>query len=221
MADYPMADKFTKAREGFDQLPLRTRLAITFAMVLLIWVFFYLFWFASVDSSSQKIEAQMTKNQQQIDTLNQSQQDLHAGVYKQRNNPKRNQLAALVKQTKQLESQLERTTRSLIKPEAMALLLENIIIKSSKLKLQSLTKLQPQALFDPEEASDEAQMYRHSVKLKFEGNYQQTQMFLAELESMQQKVTFDSLDFLVEEYPRSSITLVVSTFSMNRKWIGG
>jgi MSHA biogenesis protein MshJ len=70
-------------------------------------------------------------------------------------------------------------------------------------------------------SDDSPKIYRHPLEIVFEGGYVETQAFINELESIPQKINFDSFEYSVQEYPRSKITLKVSTLSLSRKWISG
>jgi|GEM_PF-2781260 len=206
--------------EKFDNLPVRTRLVVTFAMIAVTFLLFELFWYSGTDQANKRIKNQIKTVDQEILSFTESQQQFNAGIFDQRNNPKRAQLIAIQQQVAQVQQELERKTLTLVKPEAMADLLKEIIDNSQKLKLISLVKQAPQALFE-EQANHTVQMYRHPVEMVFQGSYQETRQFVEELENMKRKVNFESFEFSVDQYPKSTITLVVSTFSMSRKWIGG
>ena len=218
-----MANKLKQNLEQFDGLPIRTRLILTFAAILVIFLAFQLAWYSQSNKTNKRLSSQLNSVDQQIRDYTQSQQEINSGVYNQRNDPKRRQLLELQQQVASVQNELERKTLSLVRPEAMAALLKEIIDNSQKLKLISLQKQLPQPLFDDSKEGEEpvVQFYRHPVMLVFEGSYQETQNFLQELENMKRKVNFEQFEFSVEQYPKSQITLVVSTYSMTRKWIGG
>ncbi|TQV71995.1 hypothetical protein FLL45_17650 [Aliikangiella marina] len=220
-------DKLKKSIQQFDELPIRTRLMITFAGLLLILVIFELAWYGPTDSQTKTVKQQIDSTEKQIASTTQMLQELNKGIYNQRNNPKQTLLSSLDQQVDQIQSELEKRTRSLVRPQAMAGLLKEIIDNSKQLKLLSLEKQAPVPLYEPTADEDgtsqdaQVQMYRHPIVMIFEGGYADTQAFLKQLESMQQKVNFESFEFSVESYPKSKVTLVVSTYSLSRKWIGG
>jgi MSHA biogenesis protein MshJ len=216
-----MASKLNQYTEKFDALPVRTRLVLTFAAVATLLLVFQLAWYGSVDSENKKVAAQTKNLDQQILEFTRSQQEINSGVYQQRHDPKRVQLEALQSQVDEVQQELERKTLSLVRPEAMAQLLKQIIDNSKNLKLISLKKETPVALFEEQGEQQTIQMYRHPLAMVFEGGYSDTQKFLQELENMQRKVNFERFEFSVESYPKSTVTLVVSTYSTSRKWIGG
>ena len=222
-----MNDRMKEAIEKFDEQPVRTRLIITFAGAIVLFMLFELFWYSGNNSETKRMTAEIQQLDQQIADFTQNQQQLNTGIYSQRNSPQQQQLTQLDLQLEKVQSDLEKRTLSLVKPDAMAGLLKDIIKNSAQLKLVSLTKQAPMPLFEPSEQEkqsnlqNQVHMYRHPITLTFEGNYAETQKFIEQLENMQKQVNFESLEYAVEEYPKSTITLVVSTYSMSRKWIGG
>lgn len=222
-----MMDKLTDMLEKFDVLPIRTRLMITFASILLVFVVFELAWYGPTDTQTKTTKQKIESIDQQIESTTQMLAELNKGVFNERNNPKRMQLASLEKQITDVQDELERRTRSLVRPQAMANLLKEIIDNSKQLKLVSLEKQAPIPLYEQqadennEQKINQVQMYRHPMVMTFEGSYGDTQKFLNQLEAMKQKVNFESFEFAVENYPKSKVTLVVSTYSLTRKWIGG
>lgn len=206
-------------------MPIRTRLIITFAGISIIFMLVELSWYSGNTAEREKISAEIQALDRQISDLTMSQQQLNAGIFNQRNSPQQQQLKQLDSQLEEVQTELEERARSLVKPEAMTGLLKEIIKNSAELKLISLIKQPPSPLFDAAESEQQSkgqvQMYRHPITLTFEGNYADTQKFLNQLENMKKQVNFESFDYSVDEYPKSTITLVVSTYSMSRKWIGG
>lgn len=205
--------KISEKIENFDSLPIRTRLIITFALVLFLFLFFEFLWYSPTDAKNKQLKTNIDNVDKQINELNVKQSDFNAGIFNKKQNPKYEELTRLEKQSTAIEKQLEDKTLTLVKPQDMANLLKQIIKSSEQLKLLSLTKEKPELLF--------TNMYRHPIKMVFEGNYLDTQDFINKLENMEKKVSFDSFNFSVEKYPKSKVTLTVSTYGMNRKWIGG
>lgn len=220
-----MNERINKIMVTFDEMPIRTRLIITFAGIAIIFMLVELSWYSGNTAEREKISAEIQALDRQISDLTMSQQQLNAGIFNQRNSPQQRQLRQLDSQLEEVQAELEERALSLVKPEAMTDLLKEIIKNSAELKLISLIKQPPKPLFDAAESEQQnqgqVQMYRHPITLTFEGNYAETQKFLNQLENMKKQVNFESFDYSVDEYPKSTITLVVSTYSMSRKWIGG
>ncbi len=63
-------------------------------------------------------------------------------------------------------------------------------------------------------------IYRHPLRLEFEGDYFEVLAYLAELEAGDWKLGWRALEYVVDEYPRASVTLEIETLSMEKSWIG-
>ncbi|MCW8875613.1 MAG: hypothetical protein OQJ89_08730 [Kangiellaceae bacterium] len=222
-----MKDKFSRLVEKFGALELRMRLMITFAAAMFVALVIDLFWLTPLNQDIERVRANIQQVERQINETLETQNQLNLSIANQRNHPKVKQLAQLKVQIEQARSLLKEKTSHLVAPSEMVEVLREIIQRSRKLKLISLTKQLPLPLF---EQSDEQtknnqqpqlQLYRHSVELVLDGNFKETQKFLEQLEKMEQQVEFNHFRFQVDQYPKSMVTLVVSTVSFERKWIGG
>ncbi|WP_444996348.1 hypothetical protein [Aliikangiella sp. IMCC44359] len=217
-----MKNKLKDIATKFDDLPIRIRLLITFGCAMLLFLLFDLFWYSSNAKAINQLSASNNTIDQQIAELIQSQNEINAGIYNQKNDPKRKQLVLLEKQILSAQKELENRAISLVKPELMPQLLKSIITNSKRLTLVSIIKQTPIPLFETEnDQQNKIQMYQHPIELTFTGEYSETQKFLHKLENMEQKVTFESLNYTVDNYPKSKVTLVLSTLNLSRKWIGG
>lgn len=222
-----MKDKLSQLVEKFGALELRMRLMLTFAAAMLVALVIDLFWLTPLNQDIERVQANIQQIERQINQTLDAQNQLNLSIANQRNHPKVKQLAQLKVQIDQAKSLLKEKTSHLVAPSEMVEVLKEIINRSSQLKLISLTKQPPLPLFEQDEenknakAQPQLQLYRHSVELLLDGNFDDTQKFLEQLEKMEQQVEFNHFRFQVEEYPKSMVTLVVSTVSFERKWIGG
>lgn len=64
-----------------------------------------------------------------------------------------------------------------------------------------------------------ANVYRHGVELKLAGSYSALLAYVAALEQSPQKVAWAKLEFNAEHYPRTEMTLVILTLSLDRSWL--
>ncbi|WP_168204095.1 type 4a pilus biogenesis protein PilO [Aliikangiella coralliicola] len=219
-----MANKLTELTEKYDKLPIRLRLLLVFSSIVILVFIVDLLWFSPVQTETKNLQGLIDQVDKQINETLESQNLLNAAISNQRNHPKRKQLGQIKQQIEQAKQTLEERTINLVKPEAMATVLKEIINRSEKLTLLSLVKQPALPLFVDEndaQADDSIQMYRHPLEMVFEGKYSDTQNFLKQIENMPQKVNFESLQYTVQTHPVSKVTLVVSTLSLERKWIGG
>jgi len=220
-----MNERLTEIIRKFDELPIRMRGLLTFVAIMLVGLIVDSLWIADNFNQSKQLNAQIKQVENTVNELINAQTELNENVVKQRNHPLLKQIRLVEEQIQKSKLALEEKTINLIKPESMSNVLGDIILRSKKLKLVSLIKQPPQALFDDqnEDKSEkpQVQMYRHLVELILEGQYKDTQDFLSLIESMPQKINFERFEYEVEDYPQSKVKIVVSTLSLDRKWIGG
>jgi MSHA biogenesis protein MshJ len=123
---------------------------------------------------------------------------------------------------------------SLVSPERMPGLLENLIGRNSGLRLISLRTLPVKPVLDKptaktadgsvvvEQAADlspTAGLYKHGVEIKLEGGYQELAAYLARLEKSPQKLLWSSAALSADKHPKLVLTLTVFTLSLDRTWL--
>jgi MSHA biogenesis protein MshJ len=220
-----MNDRLMKMIEKFNALAIRMRILFTLVAIMLVAMIVDSLWIAENFNQVEKLSAEIVQTENRINDLIRAQNELNNNVVKQRNHPLLKQLNQVEKQIEKSKLVLEEKTINLVKPESMSKVLGDIILRSKNLKLISLTKQAPQALFENGQSekseNPKVQIYRHLVELVLEGQYKDTQRFLSLIEDMPQKLNFESFEYEVKNYPQSKVKLVVSTLSLDRKWIGG
>lgn len=136
-------------------------------------------------------------------------------------------LAALLTERDRLEEQLREFSSVLVRPEEMNGLLESMLVRHTGLRLLGLKTVAPQSILALENARDgegkqverSFDLYRHGVEIRLEGNYGQLQVYLSQLEKLQQKLLWGPLKYQVIDYPRAELTLTVFTMSPDRTWL--
>ncbi|NOX76997.1 MAG: hypothetical protein GXP17_10380 [Gammaproteobacteria bacterium] len=63
-------------------------------------------------------------------------------------------------------------------------------------------------------------IFKHGVRVEFEGNFLATLRYLQALENMPWRFYWDSVDYQVLEYPVARVAITVHTLSLDRGWIG-
>lgn len=221
-----MQTKLAAYIEKFNALALRLRILFTFVLIAVIYMLFDILWYSSTVQQSKTIRLEIESNQRQVSELIDIQNTLNSNVSQSRNNPKTQKIALLENEITKIRQQLTQKTMNLIPSNEMADVLEKIIKSSESLKLISLSKRASIKLSDTVESSNTHQdqainLYRHSVEIVLQGSYRGTYEFLKNLENMERKVAFESLNYDVENYPKAEVRLVVSTLSLKKEWIGG
>jgi len=125
-------------------------------------------------------------------------------------------------------------TDTLIAPQRMATVLENMLHQKGRLELVSLQNLPVAPLFQGQDSgvkdirddtagqkSREAfGLYRHGIQMVFRGNYMTTKDYLTHLEQLPWKFYWQSFNYEVQEYPTALVRLNIYTLSTSNWWMG-
>ncbi len=137
----------------------------------------------------------------------------------------RARLATIQAQAKTLSDALMALQQGMVPPERMTGLLEQILRAHPSLRLTSLQTLpENAAVAAPVKAGEAAAappelLHRHSVELVLEGSYPDMVAYMAALEGMQGQIFWGSAAMKVDKHPTATLTLVVYTISLDKKWL--
>jgi MSHA biogenesis protein MshJ len=122
---------------------------------------------------------------------------------------------------------------SLVSPQRMPSLLEDLIGRSSGLRLLSLRTLPVTPVLDKKSAEKatekpgqngksvdaSAGLFKHGVEIRLEGGYQELATYLARLEKSPLKLLWSGVSLSASTHPRLVLTLTVYTLSLDRTWL--
>jgi MSHA biogenesis protein MshJ len=143
----------------------------------------------------------------------------------------RAELDGLKKQLDELASRLQAMEQSLVPPQQMSALLEDMIGPRSGIRLLGLKTLPPMPLLErkddakepskPPRASDagSAGLFKHGVEIRLEGSYQDLSAYLARLEQSKMKLLWSTVSLSAINHPKLVLTLTVYTLSLDRAWL--
>ncbi|BCR06407.1 hypothetical protein DESUT3_34760 [Desulfuromonas versatilis] len=121
-------------------------------------------------------------------------------------------------------AELEGMADNLVSPREMPRLVEQVLSRQKGLRLLRMENLEPVALLEaPAGAALPGEMpnlYRHALRIEFEGSYVDTLAYLRELETLPRHLFWDELQIEVLRHPTSRVRLTVHTLSLKRGWIG-
>lgn len=126
-------------------------------------------------------------------------------------------IAQLEQENAALESQLGDRVASLVTPDQMAALMEQVLQRSKRLTLESVASLPPVQLI----GTDEHGYYIHPIRLTLRGRYFDVVAYLDQLEQLPVKYYWRSMNYKVDNYPWADIVLEVYTLGESEYFIGG
>ena len=143
------------------------------------------------------------------------------------------ELASLKKQLAELGSRLVAMESSLVPPQRVPGLLEDMIGRKSSLRLLSLKTLPVAPLLDKKPGSEEtateksagnpanssAGLFKHGIEIRLEGSYEELAAYLDRLERSKLKLIWSSVSLSANRHPKLVLTLTVYTLSLDRAWL--
>lgn len=235
--------QLSQLQQRFEPLARREKMIIALAALALVVM---LFQFVALDPLLKQRDALQKQQHQLMQDVNAQRVEREALTQAIAAGPKRQkqqQLDELQQEVSMLDEQIARTTATMIPPRKMTDVLHEVMKLRKNLKLVQLENLQPQPLLDDASPADKAVMssggtaaegktpvsvhagsdiglYRHGVKLVFEGDYMTTMEFLESLEKKPWRFFWQALQYDVEKYPKARVTLTLYTLSPERAWLG-
>ena len=140
-------------------------------------------------------------------------------------------LARIRAEIGQLDGRLKGFEQTLVPPDKVAALLEEMLRRNRNLKLIALRTLpvsgvierkeSPKASGEPaaEAPAGAANLYRHGVEITIQGSYADLLDYVAQAERHSGQLFWSSLNVVVREYPRTTLTLTVYTMSLDKAWL--
>lgn len=212
--------KWAELSEKFANLSEREKWLTTAAgwIAILFLLFTFVVEPAQVDNNAKNIRLSSLKGQ-----IGQLQGDIEVTKFKLKQDPDKDvdkAYTVLLTESQDLSLRLSRLVDSLVTPTGMAELLEQVLEKTHKLKLVSLTSL-PSEPITLDDSDENIGYYVHPVKIELSGNYFDILDYLAQLEQMKVKYYWRSFNYQVVEYPEARLQLVVYTLGAKEEFIGG
>jgi MSHA biogenesis protein MshJ len=136
-----------------------------------------------------------------------------------------NQITAVNQQILILEKLFTDELEQLVPPYAMPLLLEQLFAKANKLRLMSMSSIPPSNIFGNDtkptgsEDSIGPELFKHGLRIRFEGSYLDTRDFLILAEQMEWKLHWREIQFEVKEFPRAQVDIELFTLSRSEAYI--
>jgi len=140
-----------------------------------------------------------------------------------------------------VDQRLRALTVDLIPPREMARVLEAVLARDRGLRLLRLENLGTRPLVEPaaeggdgqaegrqaaagpapeDEAATVPRIFRHDLRMEFEGTFLDTLRYLQALERLPWRFYWDSVTLEVERHPRARVRIQVHTLSLEEGWIG-
>lgn len=213
---HPQVERALDAYQGLSEREQKLVLITAHVVVgmLLIWVLLLPIWESAHAELKQTNEVVATNQRQQAHL-----ERLQNSPVIDLNQPIRNELAEFQQQQSRLDSRIGALTNSLVSPEHMVAVLEQLLMQDKRLRLISLQNL-PQTDVDLGEEYADVELYRHGVRVKMTATYDSLVAYLKRLDSLPWKVYWQALEYRVDKYPDGELVLEIFTISTREDMLG-
>lgn len=165
---------------------------------------------SSAKRQLMSVEGLLNSNEQQI-------QHIQRKLQRDPNREVEQKINALAQEKDELEEVLQQRVASLVTPAQMSSLLEQVLKRTDRLRLVSMSSMPSAQLIS---GKDEG-YYIHPVRLALRGRYFDLVDYLRQLEALPVKYYWRSLNYQVDSYPWADIELEVYTLGESKDFIGG
>jgi len=226
-----MKARITAWAERFEAFSLRERGLIALGIIVVAFMLWDNLLLEPQKNQQKRIVAEMHNINQQTEALNNQIKEMSAvlqGGEAEHINARTREVNTLLSKLKQQQKDL---TVEFIQPAQMAGVLRDLLHEESGLVLTKLESLGAEPLFPVEEGDKtdnektnrrlhESEIYKHSLRIVFEGDYFKTLNYLRALEGMPWRLYWDNVEYQVTKYPKASVAITVHTLSLHEGWIG-
>ena len=213
--------------EKYDALTQRERSIIAFLVAVTLCLLTFVLFIEPVMQETDRARKQIVDLKVQIDSAQKQYAALEKVLAQDPNTENYQKLTRLKEQQKTIDNKLKEKMQGLIEPAQMAQVLEAVLSKTSRLRLERLQNLPTRPLIDQAvqgngagQAIQDIGVYQHGLQIELSGSYMSMLDYLKTLKSLPWDFYWDSLELQVEKYPRSKIVIEVHTLSFNEGWIG-
>lgn len=219
----------------FALLQSREQILIAVAAVAVVWMLCDTLLWSPAGVRNKQQQIQLAEAKQQLVDVQTQRMIIEQALTTDPDVDLRNQLETLRVQVEQQNKELGVLTVDLIRPDAMAKMLRDLLVSRKGLKLVSLANMPAVPAFkskDDASAESDSQkiaaptIYKHGLSLTFRGSYFEVLDYLRALENLRGPNAvpwhffWESFDYKVDKYPDAEVTLKVYTLGDKEAWIG-
>jgi MSHA biogenesis protein MshJ len=217
-----MKERLEQLRLRIDALSLRERGMLFLALIAVLYMLAQVALFGPLEAQQKRALERIGSLQKEIAAFDEQTQAILRRQSEDPDADNRRLQTQMTAQIAALDGQIAGAVQGLIAPQQMAQILEEVIRRQASLKLLRIQSLAARPLIEPVagETAVEAGIWRHGVRLEFEGDYQGALAYLHALQGLPWTLYWDELEIAMDQYPRARITIVVHTLSLNEGWIG-
>lgn len=216
---------FTNIEKAFNQLSLRERVS-TFSALLICFlaISYFLILEPMLLQRVQAAKALKLSEQQEASLT----AEIAAVKMRLQKDPLQevNEQITFSKQTlSALDARLEKKLVKFVLAQQMPIALTKVLADSPGVRIESLTSLPVTAVNSAQEKTadktPENKFYKHTLEMKLTGSYNAIYQYLVNLEALQEKFYWSSLNYQVVAYPLAEVTIQIYTLRAQKDLVSG
>jgi len=225
-----MSPAIVKIVEQIDGRILRERVLIFLTLLAVVFVAWNFLVQAPFDRERKRLEAEAGKLTTEQHALEAHISTLTMAMASDPAITKAKEIRSLNASVAEMEQRLSGLSQGLISAEQLPKALEDVLQRTASVKLLQVRTLAATELQLTSVKSDPAGgtkpeihgagVYKHGVLIRVAGNYSQLIQLMTEIEALQWKFYWESLDYTVKEYPNAEIDIRVFTLSSEEGLLG-
>jgi len=225
-----MFPSISRVMEQIDNRILRERALIfvtALAIIYMIWSFLFQ---ARFDNESARLQAEKNALNQEQTELTSKISTLTVAMASDPAVIKSQEVRQLQSGIDEVEIKLAGLSQGLIGAGQLPKVLEEVLLRTKSVKLLQVKTLAASELQlthttqvesnEGESATGSTGVYKHAVLIRVAGTYLQLIELMTEIESLQWKFYWESLDYTVKQYPDAEIDIRVFTLSSEEGQLG-
>lgn len=225
-----MRERIQAVMEHVDALSARERGLVFLTALSVLYITWWQVLFEPLVAERDRVASEVERTRVQIHSIHSQIAELANRSRKDPDAVNRARLTVLREELQNLESSLRQVTKQLVPPEQMARLLETVLTREEGLELVQLEGLGARPVFDPagdgtasaegERGEGGTMLFRHGLRIEFEGDYLASLRYLNALEELPWQFLWERVELEVEEHPTTRVSITVHSLSLERAWIG-
>lgn len=225
-----MSPAITQLLEKIDGRILRERVLIFLTLLALFFLLWNFLVQSTFDRERDALQAETAKIASERQTLETQMSTLTLAMASDPAIAKNNNIRQLNADIADVEARLSGLSQGLISAELLPKVLEEVLQRTSSVKLlqvRTLAATELQLVTATSDATGENKpaaggtgVYKHGVLIRVAGNYSQLIQLMTEIEALQWKFYWESLDYTVKQYPHAEIDIRVFTLSSEEGLLG-
>lgn len=216
-----------------DRRNQRERALIFIMAIVVLLALINAVFFNPLQAKTKRLSQENGQQKSQLAEIASKIQVVERGGVSDPDAPTRARQAEVEQKLAKAATELQSTQQSLVAPDKMARLLEDMLTQNRALTLVSLKTLpvgglleQPNAKPAPGQAAPAEPagqagpaIYKHGVELTVAGSYASLTQYLESLEKLPWHMFWGKVEMQAVEYPRVTLTITVYTLSMDKTWL--